>query len=393
MRVLMVHNYYQQPGGEDEAFEAERRLLRDRGHTVLDYCAHNASISRSDNIRTAIETVWSSRTHTTLTGLLASFRPDIAHFHNTFPLVSPSAYYACRRAHVPVVQTLHNYRLGCPKATYYRNGHLCTDCHGKVLPWPGVVHACYRASRGATGVVGLMNSFHRVLRTWDRQVNEYIALSEFVRRRLVVDGLPAAKVKVKPNFLATDPGPGLHQERGALFVGRLTAEKGIATLLGAARLLQGRVPLTIVGDGPLAGMVDAASRTVPGVRWLGRRPKSEVLELMGQSMALVFPSEWFEPFGLVAIEAFAKGTPVVGAAIGAIPEIVDDGRTGLLYPPGAPDALATHLERLAVTPRLADELGYGARARFEALYTADRNYAALLDIYEPLIQERADVNR
>jgi glycosyltransferase involved in cell wall biosynthesis len=208
-----------------------------------------------------------------------------------------------------------------------------------------------------------------------------------------MDGLPAARIKVKSNFIATDPGVGLHQERGALFVGRLTAEKGIATLLAAARLLQGRVPLTIVGDGPLAGMVEAASRTMPGVRWLGRRPKSEVLELMGQSMALVFPSEWFEPFGLVAIEAFAKGTPVVGAAVGAIPEIVEHERTGLLYPPGAAAALATHLERLAGTPRLADELGHQARAKFEAVYTADRNYAALLDIYQPLIRKRADNKR
>jgi len=393
MRVLMVHNYYQQPGGEDEVFHAESQLLRDRGHTVLDYSAHNDSISGANKIRTAVETVWSTRAHDALTKLLASFRPDIAHFHNTFPLVSPSAYYACQRARVPVVQSLHNYRLGCPKATYYRDGHLCTDCHGTFLSWPGFVHACYRESRGATGVIGVMNSVHRVLHTWDRQVNVYIALSEFARRRYVMDGLPAAKMKVKGNFVATDPGVGLHQVRGALFVGRLTAEKGIATLLGAAHLLQGRVPLTIIGDGPLAGAVDATSRTLPGVRWLGRQPKSKVLELMGQSMALVFPSEWYEPFGLVAIQAFAKGTPVVGAAIGAIPEIVEHEHTGLLYPPGAADALAAHLERLAGSPQLVDELGRQARAKFEALYTADRNYEALLDIYKPLTRQCADVSQ
>ena len=195
--MLVVHNYYRQAGGEDRVFRAEAELLRQRGHAVQEYTEDNAATVTAFKPRVAIETVWSTRSMRKLQRVLADFRPDVAHFHNTFPLISPSAYYACQSAEVAVVQTLHNYRLGCPKATLYRDGSACEDCVGKLFAWPGAVHGCYRGSRATSAVIGVMLASHRLIGTWQRQVDRYIALSHFQRAKLIAAGLPAAKIAVK----------------------------------------------------------------------------------------------------------------------------------------------------------------------------------------------------
>lgn len=382
MRLMFVHNAYKQRGGEDAVFDAEVQLLKSRGHAVGTYRAHNSDVATTSRARLAVETVWSSRAKLALQERLREFRPHVAHFHNTFPLISPSGYAACRAEGVPVVQTLHNYRLLCPNALFFRDGRPCEDCLGKAVPWPGVVHACYRGSRAATGVVATMLTAHRYLRTYDEMVDVYIALTQFERQKHIEGGLPAEKVILKPNFVHPDPGAGEGRGGYVLFVGRLSQEKGLKTLLAAWERLGEGVPLKIVGDGPLAAKVARADRQSPGVEWLGGRSARETLALMGEASALVFPSEWYETFGRVAVEAFAKGAPVIGSDIGAIPEVVEHGRTGLLFRPGDVESLITQVEWLFNRPAELGRMRREARIEFEAKYTAEKNYLKLTRIYE-----------
>ena len=232
-------------------FLAETALLESYGHRVVRYITHNDRVAELNSVTLAGKTVWNSSAYRELRNLIHLEQPDVAHFHNTFPLVSPAGYYAARAEGVPVVQTLHNYRLLCPNALFFRDGGVCEDCKSKAITWPGVVHKCYRGSRAASGVVTAMLTTHRALRTWRKKVDVYIALTEFARRKFIEGGLPAGKIIVKPNFVYPDPGPGEGEGGFALFVGRLSFEKGVGTLLAAWEHLDRRIPLKIVGDGPL----------------------------------------------------------------------------------------------------------------------------------------------
>lgn len=378
-RVLLVHDHYQQPGGEDQVFAAEDRLLQTHNHVVNRYVVHNESINRRRRLRLAKDTIWNRDVYAQLRGILTRQRPDVVHFHNTFPLVSPAAYYAARAEGVPVVQTLHNYRLICPNALLFRDGHVCEECVGKAIPWPGVIHACYRDSRLASAATAAMVTVHRLAGTWTQAVDVYIVLTEFARRKFVGAGIPASSITVKPNFLSSDPGVGDHLGGFALFVGRLTAEKGIVTLLNAWAELGGRIPLKIVGTGPLAPL---AQGHTPDIEWLGAQPREEVLALMKRAAVLVFPSEWYEGFPMTLIEAFATGLPVVASARGSLTEIVVDGETGYHFEPGNAIDLAAKVDRVMSHATERVELGRNGRRDFESKYTAARNYSQLIRIYE-----------
>jgi len=381
MRVLSVHSRYQMRGGEDECHEAEVSLLREMGNIVEVYEENNERVAALGNLQMALRTVWSQEAHQAVKRQLTEQHYDVVHVQNFFPLISPSVYYAAKAEGVPVVQTLHNYRLLCPNAKFFRDGRVCEDCLGKSVPWPGILHACYRGSRPATGVVTAMLTLHSTMHTWMEKVDVYIALTEFARQKLIEGGLPAEKIVVKPNFVHPDPGPGEGRGGYALFVGRLSPEKGVETLLAAWKLLAGKVPLKIVGDGPLANWVAAAAAQVPGVDLLGRMPQTEVYKLMGEAAFLIFPSEWYETFGRVAIEAFAKGTPVIASNIGAIAELVDSGRVGLHFRPGDSEDLADKVEWMIAHPAEVAQMRREARAEFEAKYTARENYQRLIEIY------------
>ncbi|MDQ2671259.1 MAG: glycosyltransferase family 4 protein [Actinomycetota bacterium] len=381
MKILAVHNRYQRPGGEDQVFVDETALLEARDHRVLRYEVHNDQVERVNRLTLAKDTVWNTPVYRELGALIRRERPDVVHFHNTLPLVSPAGYYAARAEGVPVIQTLHNYRLLCPVALFFRDGRVCEDCMGKAVPWPGVVHKCYRGSRAASGVIAAMLTVHRVLRTWTEMVDVYIALTEFARSKFIEGGLPAGKIVVKPNFVAPDPGRGQGGGGYALFVGRLAPEKGTGTMLAAWERLGTRIPLKIVGDGPLRDRVVGAAKRSK-VEWLGHRPVKEVHALMGKADMLVFPSEWYETFGRVAAEAFATGTPVIAADIGAVAELVEHGRTGLIFRPGDPEDLVAQVEWALSHPAELRIMRDEARAEFEAKYTAERNYRALMEIYE-----------
>ena len=382
MKVLAVHNSYQQSGGEDHVFLAEVALLESYGHQVVRYSTHNDRAAQMNRLTLAGAALWNHSTYRQLRTIIRRERPRIAHFHNTFPLVSPAGYYAARAEGVPVVQTLHNYRLLCPNALFFRDGRVCEDCMGKAIPWPGVVHRCYRGSRAASGLVTAMLATHRALRTWTEMVDVYVALTEFSRYKFIEGGLPTEKVAVKPNFVHPDPGPGRSRRGHALFVGRLSPEKGVGTLLAAWEHLEGRTPLKIVGAGPLTWQVIEAASRNPLVEYLGHRPAEEVQSLMKEASFLIFPSEWYETFGLVVAEAFATATPVIAANIGAVGELVDHGRVGLRFRPGDPEDLAAQVEWYFSHQEKHAWMRRQARAEFEAKYTAERNYQSLMEIYQ-----------
>jgi glycosyltransferase involved in cell wall biosynthesis len=382
MKVLLVHNFYREPGGEDLVYADEGRMLESRGHEVIRYTADNDEISGLSTLALAGRTLWSRRSYQAVRQLIARERPQVAHVHNTFPLISPSVYYAARAEGVPVVQTLHNYRLICPAAVCFRDGAVCTDCLGRAVCWPGVRHACYRGSHTESAAVATMLAVHRLAGSWQRKVSVYVALTELALGMFVEAGLPASKFVVKPNFVDPDPGPGSGSGGYALFVGRLSVEKGVRTLLNAWRLVEGSVPLLVVGDGPLAPDVKTASESVRGITWLGRRGPGEIHSLLRDAACLVFPSECYETFGRVIVEAFAAATPVIAARHGAAAELVRDGITGLHFRPGDSQDLAGKVRRLGADPSARRRLGAAARRDFETRYTSDVNYRSLLDIYQ-----------
>lgn len=380
--MLVVHNHYQRPGGEDQVFAAEAELLQDHGHRVIRFVVHNDRIREASKLRVAVGTIWSAATYRQLRALIRAERPAVAHFHNTFPLLSPSVYYAARAEGVAVVQTLHNFRLLCPNALFFRDGHTCEDCLGRAVPWPAVVHACYRGSRAGSAVVAAMLSVHRALRTWSRAVDAYIALSEFSRAMLVYGGIPAEKVWVKPNFVRRDPGVGNHRGGFALFVGRLSSEKGVETLLAAWERLNSPIPLVIAGDGPLASAVARAThRSESSVTWVGHRSSEDVVQLMKDARVLLVPSVVYENFPLVIVEAFSTGLPVIVSDTGSLASIVADRVTGLHFRRGDPADLAAKVEWAWSRPETLAEMGRRARAAYEENFTAEANYRMLMEIY------------
>ena len=388
MKILIAHNFYQQPGGEDQCAAAEIAMLKEFGHEVIEYFLHNNTISGMSNLQVAARTIWNWETYREVRRRLRQHRPQIAHFHNTFPLISPAAYYAAKSENVSVVQTLHNFRLSCANGLYFRNGRPCEECVGKSVPWPAVLHKCYRQSRAASATVGTMLTVHRGLGTWHKAVDAYIALTKIHRDKLIAAGLPAAKIAVKPNFAYPDPGPGAGLGGYAIYVGRLSAEKGVMTLLAAWRQLDGKLPLRIVGDGPLAQAVQEAALADSTIQWLGHVPLEAVYELIGRATALILPSQCYENFPRVVIEAFAKGTPVIASKLGAMAEIVDDGRTGLLFQPGNPADLAAKIRSIVANAAAVACMRLAARHDYDCHFTAYANHGALMSIYERAINPR-----
>ncbi len=387
MKVLMVHNHYLIRGGEDESTEAEIRILGESGCEVDYYEEDNERIKDTALLRVAAETTWSQASYRKIRRQLQARSYDVVHVQNFFPLISPSVHYAARAEGIPTIQSLRNFRLLCPQATFFREGKVCEDCLGKSVPWPGVMHACYRQSRPATGTVAAMLAVHHALGTWSRLVDVYIAPSEFARNKFIEGGLPGERIVVKPNFVHPDPGLGRGDGGYALFVGRLSPEKGIGTLLATWQTLADRLPLRIVGEGPMSSEVAKAVDRSPNVEWLGRRSLPEVYELMGDAAFLVFPSEWYETFGRVTIEAFARGTPVIASDIGAIAELITPGQTGYLFRPSDVGDLVAKVEQALANPVTSARMRKKARSVYEEKYSGERNFTMLMKIYQMAITE------
>lgn len=381
MKCLVAHNSYQQSGGEDQVFQAECALLERHGHEVVRLTAHNAQVDALAPAALALKTVWNGAAYRETRALLRRERPQVLHVHNTFPLLSPAIYHAARAEGVPVVQTLHNYRLLCANALLFRDGHVCEDCLRRAVPVSGVRHACYRESRAASGVVVAMLAVHQLLGTWTRAIDVYIALTEFARDKYVEGGLPAEKIVVKPNFIDPDPGQREASAEYALFVGRLTMEKGVRTLLAAWERVGRRMPLKIVGTGPLADEVRSAAARLAGVEWLGGLPRERVLALMKRAAFLVIPSLWYEAFGVVIAEAYGVGLPVISSDLGSMASLIRPGVTGLHFRPGDAMELAARVEWALAHPAEMVAMGRLARREYETRYTAERNYELLMETY------------
>jgi glycosyltransferase involved in cell wall biosynthesis len=392
MKILLVHNTYQYRGGEDVVFEQEKGLLKAAGHEVLEYQRHNSEIksySTTRRVSLLARTVWADDTYREFGALLRQIQPEIVHIHNTFPLISPSVYWACRNQRVPVVQTLHNYRLFCPGANFFRAGKTCEDCIGGSF-WHGVQHGCYRDSRMETAPVALMLSLHHARKTWHRMVDRYIVLTEFARSRFVKAGLPAEKITVKGNCVDPDPGVRTGEGSYALCVGRVSQEKGTPTLLRAWKQLPRTCALRVIGDGParLELEREAAAHGLSNVSFLGMQPRDKVIEAMKGARFVVFPSELYENLPLTIIEAFACGVPVLASHLGAMQEIIEEGRTGMFFPPGDAAQLARAAANAWDRPEYMRLLGEQARKEYERKYTATANYLQLLRIYRDVVAGR-----
>jgi glycosyltransferase involved in cell wall biosynthesis len=383
LRVLLVHNFYQEPGGEDEVFARERELLERAGHAVCVYTRRNEEIgtaSIAEKISLPLRTVWAWDSARAIRELIRREKPNVAHFHNTFPLISPAAYQTCQEEGVAVVQSLHNPRLMCPAATFHRDGRECQACLGKRLAWPGVMHACYRGSRAETAAVATMLALHRRRGTWRQLVDRYIVSTQFYRRLFIRAGLPQEKLQIKPHFVPTDPGVSKKKREYALFVGRLAPEKGVSTLLKAWVKLPA-IPLKVRGEGRLLGDVQAFARD-HAVEIVPRLSRGELVELFHGARFLVWPSEGlYETFGLVAAEAFACGVPVIASGTGVMAEMVHDHQTGLHFVPGNPDDLAKKAAWAWWNPEEMERMGHAARAEYETKYRPEPNYNKLMNIY------------
>lgn len=392
MKILVVHNGYRIPGGDQVAVEQECQLLRAAGHDVITYKRSNAETEAYTGISQVVvvkQMVWAGDVRQDVFDLLRRENPDIVHVHNTFMVISPSIYYACHDAGVPVVLSLHDYRLFCPAGFFYRDGHPCEECVDRSR-LQGVIHGCYRQSRAATAAVALMLSVHHALGTWIDKVDRFIALTEFARQKFVRSGLPAEMVSVKPNFIYSPPGWSSDDENAyAIYVGRLSPEKGVDILLNAWAKLRTSIPLLLVGEGPsLADLQMQAERlALQNVTFTGRLPWDKTIEAMRKSRFLLFPSLSYEGFPMTIVEALACGKPVICSSLGSMPEIVLDGNTGLCFEPGNVDDLADKIGSALANPEKMRHMGEEARRTYEREYSPEKNYALLMGIYQRAIRE------
>ncbi len=402
MKILQLHNRYQIMGGEEGVVQAEHQLLTQNGHQVQLLEVTNDRISGPRaKLAAAIGAIYSRQSRQKVFAQIQTFKPDLVHVHNFFPLLSPSIYDACHQANIPVVQTLHNYRLICPKAMLFRDHQICEACVGQPIALQGIRSGCYRGSKPETAVVAAMLAIHQARGTWRDRVSAYIALTEFQKQKLIQGGLPAHKIHVKPNFVdlpdSIDASPidtpienFALRENVVLFVGRLAEEKGVSLLIDAYQQDTNsptpQLPsLKLVGDGPLTEALKAqvtSAGMTDRITFLGRQDKSQVLHLMHRAQLLVFPSIWYEGFPLTLTEALACGLPTIVPNLGSMAEIVEPDITGFHFiPQSSTDLLKTLNTALSNPDRLA-QISQNARQAYQTRYTGKINYDRLMAIYQ-----------
>ncbi len=389
MKILMIHNYLRPPSGENTVFEQERQLLESKGHEVVAYTRQNSEIEAmrfSEKAMLPLRAFWSITDHKEISRVARTEKPDVAHFHNIFPLISPSAYRACKGAGIPVVQTLHHFRIVCPGALLFREGRVCEDCSGMHF-LPGIKHGCYRNSSVQTAGMAAVVRFHRMIRTWQAYVDLYIALSDFALdtyRRL---GFPSRSFYVKTNFLQDPIEPGHEDEGYGIYIGRIGEEKGIPALVDALRECP-EIPFKVIGDGPLTDYLIRRLKEhgLQNLEYLGVKSHSECMRYLVKARFMVLPSQWYEGVPMVLLEAMSAGKPAIVSNIGVLSEMIRDGINGLVFTPGVREELSERMKRLYADPDGAREMGKKGRALFEEKYTREVNYGMLMEAYRKAIE-------
>ena len=388
MRILLVHNRYRSgaPSGENRVVDQEAEALAARGHEVVRFGRSSDEIGQWPVAKKALlpaRTIWSRETHHELKTVLREQRPDVVHVHNTFPLLSAAVLYACRDARVPVVATVHNYRLACANGTFFRRGAVCHDC-ADGLPAQAVLHGCYRGSPAATAPVALAMSLHR--QAWRSLVSAYVFIS--ASQRDLLRGFDPApdRVFVRYNLIPRRSRPQLARTPTVVYAGRLDEAKGARLLMAGwdhyrSKSGEPGLNLVIAGGGPLGDEVAAWASTRPSVEMTGQVSSDHCAELISRARAVLLPSAWEETFGLVAVEAMAAGVPPIAAGHGSFTELITPGVDGVLFRPGDPAALALAIAAAARDPEQYEVLGDQARKTYEQRFDPQRSVAELLEIY------------
>jgi glycosyltransferase involved in cell wall biosynthesis len=402
MKILLVHNFYQSssPSGEDSVFKNELGLLEKSNINVITYTKHNDKILKYrilNKIKLPFKNIWSLETYREIQSLIKREKPDVAHFHNIWYLISPSAYYACKDMGVAVVQTLHNFRIFCTNGLLLRDENICEECITKTSNKFRVIknalkYKCYKKSRLYSLSVAFTEYIHWINETWINKVDEYIALTKFSKNKFIEAGLPSSKIYVKPNFLLNPPRPNYSHKNYALFIGRLSYEKGINILIDSIKYLNFlfkriNFKIKIIGDGPLKAYMEnlILVSDIKNIEFLGLKNNNECIELLKDAKFLILPSICYEVFPMVVIEAFACGKPVIASNLGALAELIEDGRTGLLFEPRNPIDLAKKINFMIENEDLYVQMCKNAREEFETKYTAERNFEILMQIYNNVI--------
>jgi glycosyltransferase involved in cell wall biosynthesis len=386
LRILQVYNEYRTHGGEDTVVRLEAELLRQHGHQVELLRVSTKELDGVGVQRLVVAgmgTVWSFRGYSMAKKAIARFSPDLIHVHNTFPLLSPSVFWAADRAGVPVVQTLHNYRLTCANSLLLREDRPCQKCVGQ-FPWPSLRHRCFSSSFSRTAAVTSMNVIHRWLGTYHTKVHAFIVLTEFSKEILARAGLPRDRIHVKPNFSSATVMLTSPRLRRFIFAGRIARFKGVHLLLEAwTRLATAGHQLMMVGDGPDCVELERRYAAHANIVWCGKQSRERVVDLIAGSRWLVLPSLAYENFPMSVLEALSAGTPVIVPNHGAFAAMVSDGVEGLLFSAGETASLSTALQAaLDASEGAWTQWSANARNKHLSEYTARSNYAQLMSIYQ-----------
>lgn len=387
MRVLFLHNKYLIPGGEDLSTQSEIDLLSANGHEADSIIVSNEDIKDVSNVQLVKNTIWSRASYNLVDKALKAKKYDLVHVQNFFPLLSPSVFDAAKDNGVKVVMSVRNYRLSCPNALQFVNNEICTRCVGRTIPWPSLKYSCYKDDIKATSVVVAMLAFHNIKKTWLKKVDGYIAISNYVKSQLLLTGVPEEKIYVKYNFVNEPPSDLVQKDDFFLYVGRLSVEKGLDVLIDAfgSKELKG-VKLKIIGDGPLKLKIVEAARENSDIEYLGKLPYAQTYVYMQKANALIFPSKWNEPFGRTIVESFAAGTPVIGAAVGGVTELIKPGINGLLFKGNDAKDLSSKVLDF-IRSEFKGLMNESAHQAFLESFTAETNLRNVLSIYKEVLDQ------
>jgi glycosyltransferase involved in cell wall biosynthesis len=389
MNVLIVHNDYGGYSGEEAVVDRQERLLQEHGHRVTFYRRRSEEIGKMvlGRSRAFCSGIYNNQSIKSIRSCLAQCNPDVIHIHNLFPLISPAILPECSAAGVPLVMSVHNYRLVCPNGLHVPKGRyeICEKCCGGREYWC-LLKNCEGNFLKSLGYA-MRNVVARKARFYHDHISIYACLTDFQRRRLIREGYSEDRIAVVPNMVGIDEleGPAdLGEYVG--FVGRISPEKGIGCLLEASRRLT-RIPFKLAGD--LSAMPEIEGRAATNVEFCGRLAYDQMYEFYKRSRFVVLPSIWFEGFPMVLVEAMSRGKAIVASRIGGVPEIVDEGLNGLLFQPGNAGDLAEKIQHLWSQPELCRQMGLAGREKAIREYSPERHYERLMVVYQSAIQMKS----